>query len=230
MAQNITLLGASYSDVPAVTLPKTGGGTATFTDTTIASNAASASDILSGKLAYVNGTLITGTGSGGGGGGSVTQDQDGFIVLPPTGGGGGGSTGLVYESGTWTPSADVADTTISLSDAHTEAPFFYMIVDAGTDYYTQTNTNFMVAFSSPYLFCGSIMYFSDSNAYYATANIRYRGTSTTSMSGMTSTITSSAELSNWATSSSIRAYGGSATRYWRSERTYKWIAVWKPTT
>lgn len=32
MAQNITLLGASYSDVPAVELPKTGGGTATFID------------------------------------------------------------------------------------------------------------------------------------------------------------------------------------------------------
>lgn len=29
---NITLLGASYSDVPAVDLPKTGGGTATFID------------------------------------------------------------------------------------------------------------------------------------------------------------------------------------------------------
>lgn len=32
MAQNITLLGASYQNVPAVTLPKTGGGTATFID------------------------------------------------------------------------------------------------------------------------------------------------------------------------------------------------------
>lgn len=32
MAQNITLMGANYSDVPAVTLPKTGGGTATFVD------------------------------------------------------------------------------------------------------------------------------------------------------------------------------------------------------
>ena len=32
MAQNITLLGASYNDVPAVELPKTGGGTATFID------------------------------------------------------------------------------------------------------------------------------------------------------------------------------------------------------
>lgn len=32
MPQNITLLGASYTDVPAVQLPKTGGGTATFVD------------------------------------------------------------------------------------------------------------------------------------------------------------------------------------------------------
>ena len=32
MSQNITLLGASYSDVPAVDLPKTGGGTARFVD------------------------------------------------------------------------------------------------------------------------------------------------------------------------------------------------------
>ena len=34
MSQNITLLGATYSGVPAVTLPKSGGGTATFTDVT----------------------------------------------------------------------------------------------------------------------------------------------------------------------------------------------------
>lgn len=65
MAQNITLMGASYSDVPAVTLPKTGGGSATFYDTTIASNGAAATDIASGKLAYVNGSLITGTATGG---------------------------------------------------------------------------------------------------------------------------------------------------------------------
>lgn len=32
MAQNITLWGATYFNVPAVDLPKAGGGTATFID------------------------------------------------------------------------------------------------------------------------------------------------------------------------------------------------------
>lgn len=61
MAQNVTLLGADYPDVPSVILPKTGGGNAEFTDTSISSNAASASDIVAGKKAYVNGNLIEGS-------------------------------------------------------------------------------------------------------------------------------------------------------------------------
>lgn len=32
MAQNISLLGAQYNAVPAILVPKTGGGTATFVD------------------------------------------------------------------------------------------------------------------------------------------------------------------------------------------------------
>ena len=65
MAQNITLLGASYSDVPSVLLPKTGGGTASFTDVT--DTTAAASDVASGKYFYTAaGVRTEGTGSGGG--------------------------------------------------------------------------------------------------------------------------------------------------------------------
>ena len=67
MAQNITIMGASYSDVPAVQLPKTGGGTARFDDASITT--ATASDVASGKVFLAaDGAITTGTSSGGGGG------------------------------------------------------------------------------------------------------------------------------------------------------------------
>lgn len=67
MSQNITLLGASYSAVPAVQLPKTGGGTATFTDVT--DTTAAAADVASGKYFYTSsGVRTEGTSSGGGSG------------------------------------------------------------------------------------------------------------------------------------------------------------------
>ena len=66
MSQNITLMGASYSAVPSVNLPKTGGGTASFTDVT--DTTASASDVASGKYFYTSaGVRTAGTSSGGGG-------------------------------------------------------------------------------------------------------------------------------------------------------------------
>lgn len=72
MAQNITLMGASYSAVPAVLLPKTGSGTARFTD--VSDTTAAASDVASGKYFYTSdGTRTQGTSSGGGGTDHLTK-------------------------------------------------------------------------------------------------------------------------------------------------------------
>ena len=72
MAQNITLLGASYSDVPSVTLPKTGGGSASCTDVT--DTTAAAGDVASGKYFYTSaGVRTQGTASGGGGADHLTK-------------------------------------------------------------------------------------------------------------------------------------------------------------
>ena len=90
MAQSVNLWGATYSDVPAIEVPKSGGGMASFTDVT--DTTAVASDVAQGKYFFTaSGQLTLGTASGGGGG-YVWQDQDGYIVLPSTGGGSSSAT------------------------------------------------------------------------------------------------------------------------------------------
>lgn len=76
MSQNITWLGASYQNVPAITLPKTGGGTARFTDVT--DTTATASDVAQGLYFYTSAGVRTAGTASGGGGDSYTRT----IVVP----------------------------------------------------------------------------------------------------------------------------------------------------
>lgn len=98
MAKNITLLGASYSAVPAILLPQTGGGTARFDDASVTT--ATASDVASGKIFLAsNGTITTGTNSGGGGASNIVMGT--FTTGSAAG---AGSVSLAY-SGTGYPIA-----------------------------------------------------------------------------------------------------------------------------
>lgn len=85
MPKNITLMGASFSDVPAVNLPQTGGGTARFTDTS--PTTAGAIDVLNGKVfvdaagAQNTGSLVVNRYYTGSGTPSSSLGQDGDLYL-----------------------------------------------------------------------------------------------------------------------------------------------------
>lgn len=65
MAQEVHLMGATYSDVPSILLPDSSSTLHQFTDVT--GTTATASDVASGKIFYTAaGVQTTGTGSGGG--------------------------------------------------------------------------------------------------------------------------------------------------------------------
>ena len=127
---NVTLWGASYSAVPALDVPKTGGGTARFTDVT--DTTAVAGDVVQGKYFYLaNGTKVEGTATSSGG--SVTQDANGYIILPSAGGGGGSSYTLLGTeeltvSTTSTSTIDIADSEMSMQRASHTAKMLYIQV------------------------------------------------------------------------------------------------------
>lgn len=60
MAQNVIINNVTYADVPEVQIPKSGGGTATFMDTSDAT-LDGGGKLLSGVTAYAGGTKYTGT-------------------------------------------------------------------------------------------------------------------------------------------------------------------------
>ena len=211
MAQEVRLQGRTYSDVPSILLPDSNNVFHPFTD--VSDTTATAPDVTAGKYFYLaDGTRTRGTSSGGG--------------------------GLVYESGTYSPTVDIARPTISFTGTHTEAPIMIMMTDAKGTYDATTYSNYFFEYMDFEKFSGAGFYVSTSSIRYGWVNQQYRNTSATGISSGSSHLThpssdsgdgSSSYPRYWATETGFKPYTGSASRYWRAGRTYKWIAVWRPT-
>lgn len=80
MAQNVIINGVTYSSVPEVDIPKSGGGTAKFYDTTGAD--AAAGDILSTKKAFGASGEITGSMANNGATGGTISTKAGTVTIP----------------------------------------------------------------------------------------------------------------------------------------------------
>ena len=80
MAQNVIINGVTYQSVPAVDIPKSGGGTAKFYDT--ASADAVSGDLLTGKTAFGASGSISGGMSNNGATGGTISTKAGTVTIP----------------------------------------------------------------------------------------------------------------------------------------------------
>lgn len=80
MAQNVVINGVTYSNVPSVSIPKSGSGTATFFDTTGAS--ATAAHILSGKTAFISSGSVSGQMANNGSTSGTISTKAGTVSIP----------------------------------------------------------------------------------------------------------------------------------------------------
>lgn len=80
MAQNVVINGVTYQSVPEVDIPKSGGGTAKFYDTSTADVAAV--DVLSGKTAFGASGSVSGNMTNNGATGGTIGTVAGTYTIP----------------------------------------------------------------------------------------------------------------------------------------------------
>lgn len=201
----------------------------------LTSDTVDAAHLLSGYTAHdASGALINGTAVPATAAGVVTQDQDGYLVLDddtPSG------RGLVYESGTFTPTEDVTDYAITFSGTHGTLPFFAIVMTAVDGYDATLNSAALSYYINWGTLFGSPFYMSTDSKNYGTAQYIRRGSNATGSSSGSSTISypdsdtqtnQSARPRYWVTETGMTARSGNSAAYFRSGTTYRWMAVWAP--
>lgn len=80
MAQNVIINGVTYSSVPEVDIPKSGGGTAKFFDTSAADIASG--DVLTGKTGFGSSGSVSGSMANNGNTSGTISAKAGTVTVP----------------------------------------------------------------------------------------------------------------------------------------------------
>ena len=207
---NIKIDNIIYNAVPSITVPTEDDGTASYIDVT--DTTAEAADVAVGKLFYTAlGVLTAGTASGG---------------------------GLEYETGSWTPTSNVARGEISFVNEHTTGPVAIFLYDTSPKDTIPTKSNLLFGFIDAYQLSGDKIPTGTTNesCAYALGTFLIPDPSTATYYQISHDYTEADPeggdynyTQHWATKAKFWPSTATGSRYWRAGRIYKWIAVWKPT-
>lgn len=172
-----------------------------------------AADITAPKTAMLaDGILTTGTGSGGGG-------------------------GLEYETGTYTPVSDISQPTISFTNTHTDPPAIIVVSNnRSTSSAPASDAVMMWTYFDKYKMFGGGFQYNSSSIGYSYEEYLYNSTGGSAGGSRAYTANNSSETGqgntypSYYTTNTAFTPIGSSSRKFISGETYKWVAVWAPST
>ena len=149
-----------------------------------------------------------------------------------------GGGGLTYETGTWIPSENVSRGEVTFTNTHTSPPSIVWIADdyATNGYITEAQSNITFVFVNSKNLGASFPWYQTSatnrdcmiSYFYATT--LSGSMSSASYGNIIDSPTSSETYAGYyVTNTAFYPYSRSATRTWKTGRSYKWIAIWAPT-
>lgn len=240
----VTAPAGYYASAASKTVASGTEGTPTATKGTVSNHSVSVTPSVTNSAGYISGGTKTGT--------SITVSASELVSGSETKTANGtydvtnlaqlivnvsGSSGLVYETGTYTPASDIARPTISFANTHTTTPLLVTIIDTSAASSTTANSAEFFSYVDVYRYTNTGFPYNTSSVRYGVAHYYYRssngstnGTNSVTYNSDNAGDSSTSYSRYYATESNFKPYCNSTSRYFRTGRTYKWIAVWAPTT
>ena len=235
----------ALSSVQINAMPSGTAGTPTASKGTVSNHSVSVTPSVTNTTGYITGSTKTGT--------AVTVSASELVSGSETKTANGtydvtnlaqlivnvsGSSGLEYETGTYTPTSDTSNATVSFANTHSLPPVLVAATVIALSAVSSTNSNVATFYLDTYRLFNTTMPKDPNDTAYGVSVRLYRGTGTAFSANTNFPTYNSDDTSEkntnyaryWANTTQFRIYSNSSSRYLRSGATVKWIAVWAPTT